>query len=228
VDQLLNRAKGISAISYDVIHYYGSRTSLPIKLIRQALDWSTINKLTLENGTKAQQIIFVGRLIDKKGILQLVEGFEKFIRSVEAPIKLAIVGDGILSARIRQRIAEYDLKEHIRLYGAKGHEESLRMIRDSRLLVAPSVAGLEDEDGIPTSMIEAMALGTTCMATAVGGSAEIIEDERTGYLLETADPSHIADRLHAWYASEIEQFIMGNAEEKIRMEYTRRLEVSDL
>jgi colanic acid/amylovoran biosynthesis glycosyltransferase len=75
-------------------------------------------------------------------------------------------------------------------------------MQDSTVFVGPSVVGHDgDRDGLPTTLIEAMALGTPCVSTDVAGIPEVIHDGQTGMMV----PQHDAVAL----ANAIEQLLLS-------------------
>ena len=70
------------------------------------------------------------------------------------------------------------------------------IVANAAVFAAPCVVGEDgNRDGLPTVLLEAMALGTPCVATPVTGIPEIIEHEVTGLLVGERDPRALADAL---------------------------------
>jgi glycosyltransferase involved in cell wall biosynthesis len=70
-------------------------------------------------------------------------------------------------------------------------------MREAAVLAAPCVVGADgNRDGMPTVLLEAMALGTPCIATPVTGIPEIVQDGATGLLVEERDAGGLAEGLH--------------------------------
>ena len=80
------------------------------------------------------------------------------------------------------------------LLGARPREEVKRIMSRATLLAAPCVVGADgNRDGLPTVILEAMALGTPCVATPVTGIPEIVRHGRTGVLTPERDVRALAD-----------------------------------
>ncbi len=103
-------------------------------------------------------------------------------------IRLLIVGDGDERAAIEQTIQDRDLHRNIILTGTRSDVSSLLAASDAFLLTSIS-------EGIPLTVIEAMAVELPVVATRVGGLSEMIADGVSGYLCDAGDDAMIARRL---------------------------------
>jgi colanic acid/amylovoran biosynthesis glycosyltransferase len=132
-------------------------------------------------------ILGVGRLIEKKGFADLIRACAK----VDRRVRCVIVGKGPLERELRA-LAD-DLNADVELAGPLPREQLLDLYRRAALLVAPCVVGSDgNRDGLPTVLIEAMALKVPVIATDVTGIPELVEHERTGLLVPQHDPDAIA------------------------------------
>jgi colanic acid/amylovoran biosynthesis glycosyltransferase len=132
-------------------------------------------------------VLTVARLIEKKGIGDLVEACAQ----VAAPVSLHIAGDGPLRRELKALAAQ--LRVDARFHGALPQEEVLALYGRAAVFCLPCVvAASGDRDGLPTSVLEAMALGVPVIATAVSGLAEAVVHERTGLVVPERDPAALA------------------------------------
>jgi glycosyltransferase involved in cell wall biosynthesis len=122
-----------------------------------------------------EQLLFVGRQVHHKRIGDLVEAF----RSLEQ--RLVVVGDGPLLPALRRAAPP-----NVHFRGSVEDEELRALYRASTALIHPSV----EEFGIV--MAEAHACGTPVIAPRAGGALEIVDDGRTGLLLDKVEPASIA------------------------------------
>jgi colanic acid/amylovoran biosynthesis glycosyltransferase len=157
------------------------------------------NGLDLErfapNGAAPEEpplVLAVGRLIEKKGFADLVEACAR-LRDEGRRFRCRIVGKGELRAALHRRIAELGLEGVVELTGPLPREALLELYPRASVVVAPSVVGADgNRDGLPTVLIEAMALGVPVVATDVTGIPELVEDGRTGLLVAQHDPAALA------------------------------------
>jgi glycosyltransferase involved in cell wall biosynthesis len=126
-------------------------------------------------------VIFVGRLVKLKGVDLLLDA----MRSVEGA-RLVIVGDGPERGALERAASGLD----VTFEGMLSHEEVKRRLGDASVLVQPSVT-----EGLPNSVMEAMAHGVPVIGTAVGGIPDVVKEGETGFLLENRDPRLLGSRL---------------------------------
>lgn len=147
------KGKGVFYNSIDITEYEiynNSQYSLPIK------------KETLK-------IAFVGRIIQNKGINELVEAYRTLEKRY--PIALVIAGEGPVLEKLKKE------NEDIIFTGSLNHDEVMRLYASSDIFVNPSYS-----EGLPTTVLEAGLMKCAVVATNVGGTPEIIEDGKEGLL----------------------------------------------
>ncbi len=137
------------------------------------------NSLDLKRFTKewqpSKQIVFVGRLVEQKGVLDLMQVFKNIAPDFPG-LKLVIIGDGPLKAEILKRKTHY-----IEVLGNLENEEVINHLYKSQIFVNPS-----HSEGLPTTILEACAVGVPVIATNVGSTREVID---TKYLVQPGDIS---------------------------------------
>ena len=146
-------------------------------------------------GKGAGAIVSVGRLVEKKGFLDLLEAL-RMLEGMGVPFHCTIYGEGPLESELAARIDELGLTTDVSLAGARTRGELRRALQRSDLFVlTPHVTSDGDRDGIPNVLVEAMACGLTVVATDTGGIPEIVHDGENGLLAPARDVSAIADRI---------------------------------
>jgi glycosyltransferase involved in cell wall biosynthesis len=127
----------------------------------------------------------VGCLELRKDHATLFAALERLVaRGLEFQVML--VGDGHERAALEQRAA--GLGRTVRFLGERRDVERLLPVMDVFVLSSR-------EEGIPNALLEAMAARRACVATAVGGTPEVLTDGRTGWLVPPADPGALAAAL---------------------------------
>ena len=156
------------------------------------------NGLNLESfrfeapGNRANRILGVGRLVEKKGFGDLVEACAVLAESGR-DFDCRLIGEGPLEPELRARIEELGLGSRVELTGPLPQNLVRAEIREAAVFAAPCVVGTDgNRDGLPTTLLEAMALGTPCIATDVTGIPEILRDGETGLAVPQHDPKAIA------------------------------------
>lgn len=140
-----------------------------------------------------RRVLSVARLVEKKGLHHLLEACAVLARRGR-PVELEIVGDGPQRSGLEAAASAAGLNVHF--MGALPHEAVVARYLEASVFCLPCVvASTGDRDGLPTAVLEAMALGVPVVASAVNGLSEAIVHERTGLVVPNADPPGLADAL---------------------------------
>jgi colanic acid/amylovoran biosynthesis glycosyltransferase len=132
-------------------------------------------------------IVAVGRLVEKKGFADLIAACAQ-LRDRGCDFTCEIIGSGPLQEALQAQISDLRLGERVALLGPRPQSEVAEHVRNAAVLAAPCVDGSDgNRDGLPTVLLEAMALGTPCVSTDVTGIPEIVRDRETGLLVPQAD-----------------------------------------
>ncbi|HXI03608.1 MAG TPA: glycosyltransferase [Candidatus Saccharimonadales bacterium] len=123
-------------------------------------------------------------LSEKKNPLLLVEAAAR-VASAHPEARFMIAGEGPMRPVLEKAIAEAGLAERFRLLGVRRDVPDL--LRSMDVLALTS-----DREGCPNAVIEAMATGLPVVATAAGGTVEIVRDRETGRLVAPRDPAAFA------------------------------------
>lgn len=155
--------------------------------------------------TEKKTVLFVGRLAEKKGVAYLIEAMKR----VDAV--LYIVGSGPLETELKEQAINQGDK--IRFLGAKTHDLLPELMASADLFVAPSITATDgDQEGLPVSVMEAMASGLPVVAGDSGGTKDIIEDGMNGYLVNAKNIEELSDRInHILYDTDLMQKMKKNA-----------------
>ena len=130
-------------------------------------------------------IIFVGRLTKQKGIDYLLEAF----KDINIPEKfLIIIGDGELKKYLVNKVEKLNIKEKVLFLGKIENVTQYLQIAD--VFVLPSIS-----EGLPISLLEAMACGLPVVVSEVGGNIDIVENKINGYLIEPRNISKIKNAI---------------------------------
>ncbi len=151
------------------------------------IDLDTFKPLNLG---KKYDLIFVGRLVKNKGLNLLIDSLKILnIKYNMRDTKLLIVGDGPEKKKLEVRSERLELKDNVMFYGwAKDPEEIAKLMNQSKILIVPSY-----NEGGPRTLLEAMACGIPVIATPVGIIPDIIEDKKSGRIINW-DGNDIAEK----------------------------------
>lgn len=149
-------------------------------------------------GTGPLTLLFVGRMVPKKAPILLLDAFRRALRSVPG-MRLHCVGDGPLLAAARQFVRAFGLGEQVELHGAQPRESVRRFLERSDLFLMHSIEDPDtgDEEGLPVSILEAMAHAMPVVSTRHAGIPEAVVEGDTGFLVEEGDTVGMAERIVA-------------------------------
>lgn len=162
-----------------------------VVLIRNGLDLARFEYAAPAPLSGPLKVVAVGRLVEKKGFAHLIEA----VRQLAGPhgsgrqVQVRIAGDGDQAASLAQEVAAAGLSDTIELLGPRHQEEIRELLRWADVMAAPCVVGADgNADGLPTVLLEAMAMGVPVIGSDVTGIPEAVRDGSTGQLIS-------ADRL---------------------------------
>jgi len=140
-------------------------------------------------------ILAVGRLIAKKGFADLICACG-LIAERGKSFRCEIIGEGPLENELRGQIERLNLQNRVALSGAKPQGEVRQRLAAANVFVLPSIIDPEGGmDNLPTVIMEAMATALPVVSTNIGGIPEMVIENETGFLLEPADASALADAI---------------------------------
>lgn len=153
-----------------------------ISIIRFGVDLNGSNYL--EKSLTGQKMMIAGRMVEKKG-------FEYAIRAVSElkkrgiEIELNVYGFGPRMNALKSLAKKLNISERVFFHGYQPVEHILKAHHEHTIFLAPSITASDgDMEGLPNTILEAMAKGTTVIATKHAAIPEVIEDKKTGFLVE--------------------------------------------
>jgi glycosyltransferase involved in cell wall biosynthesis len=137
-------------------------------------------------------ILSVGRLVEKKGFEDLLRAL-LIVKEQGGHFRCAIYGDGPLHEHLSSWIEQHGLTNEIALKGSRIQEQLIPVFQGAALFVlTPYQTDDGDRDGIPNTLLEAMAVGLPIITTSAGGIHELVENNRDGLLYQPHDVEGIA------------------------------------
>lgn len=199
----LERATHVVTISEFNRHLLGQLTSArnaeKIRVFHCGIDLrrfeAGVRRATPAEPGRTPTFFAVGRLVEKKGYIYLVEA-AKLLKDRGVKLVVRVIGGGPDHDLLSQRIAALDVSDQIKLEGAMPQEKLLPLLKEADAFVLPCVMARDgDQDGIPVSLMEAMAYGIACVSTTISGVPELIADGKEGLLVPEKNPAALADAL---------------------------------
>lgn len=144
---------------------------------------------------RQRRILAIGRLVEKKGFDDLVAACA-ILAGRGVHFECDIVGGGEQEPVLRDLIARQGLAGRVSLLGPRPQREVKQLLQAAAVFAAPCVTATNaDQDGLPTVLLEAMALGAPCVSTDVTGIPEIVRHDTTGLRVPQRAPAALADAL---------------------------------
>ncbi len=218
--KLNDAAAAITVSDYNYVYLKNTYRSAAARL-RRVYNGLDLKKFPYhEPRQRVPNIVGVGRLVEKKGFRVLLEACAILLKR-DCPFRCRIIGSGSLEKALRLQIEQLGLRGKVELLGAVPQSEVTRRVIEASLLALPcTVASNGDRDGLPTVLLEAMALGTPCVSTEVTGIPEVLQDEVTGLVVPRDDPEALAGALERLLGEdELRTLISKRARQLIEMNH---------
>jgi glycosyltransferase involved in cell wall biosynthesis len=152
-------------------------------------------------GSDAVVLFTAGRLVRKKGFEYLIDAVARLVPRWPA-VRLVIAGGGDLDDELRSRVRGHGIGDHVHFAGVLAQPDVARYLAAADVAVMPSV---RDEagnvDGLPNTVMEALASGTPLVATTVGGIPSVVTDGQNGLLVPEKDAPALEAALERLLAS---------------------------
>jgi glycosyltransferase involved in cell wall biosynthesis len=136
-------------------------------------------------------ILAVGRLIPKKGFDVLIKACA-FLANDNFDFICKIIGSGSEYGYLEKLIIENGLSRHVQLIGAVPFEDVVTHYQSATALIMPSRVCDDDVDGLPTVIIEALAMGIPVIASPIAGIPDLIKNKKTGLIVPPDDYKALA------------------------------------
>jgi len=183
-------------------------------------------------------ITFVGRLIDGKGVDDLLKaqkeiapgmlGKHRVLTQKNTVLKrrayhCLIIGSGPQENNLKRLTKQLKLTDHVTFLGQRSEDEVIAILKASDIFINPS-----HTEGLPTSVIEAALCQIAIIATSVGGTPEIITDQKSGYLIPLKQPKILAQKLRQLINNPtLRQQLAQNAYQEVQRKFSWDQAVED-
>jgi glycosyltransferase involved in cell wall biosynthesis len=187
---ILRKSNHIVAVSQAVKRHAETLGMDPCKVsvIPNAVDTLKFRPPSLEDKRDGVvRVGFIGRLISNKGAQYLVEAAPHILRDF-SNVEFQIAGDGPMLHELEHRVEQLGIEDAFNFLGTV--RSNVEFIQSCDILVRPSLT-----DGMPLTVLEAMACGVPNVATRIGGTPEILQDADTGYLVQPKSVDELVSRI---------------------------------
>jgi colanic acid/amylovoran biosynthesis glycosyltransferase len=229
----IRKAKFIRAISVFnkafLSGLYPEETYRKIEVIRTGVNPDVYEEAASEHAQKNERplIVSIAELTPSRGFPYLVDACARLIKA-GMNVECQIVGEGPLRGVTEQWIAEKKIADSVKLVGALPQHEVVELMGRSDVFVLPSIVATDGQmDGIPMSLMEAMAAGKPVIAASISGIPELVRHEVSGLLVDAAHPERVAQAITRLIRDPKLRERMGRAgQEKVRQSFDVRKNIA--
>ena len=174
--------------------------------------------------TAPPTVLFVGRLVEKKGPLDALEAFSEVharwsqsasTLGLAQLMQLVVIGDGPLRCEMERRVERLGLQDWVVFEGLSEPAEVADLMRRSRCLLLPSKTARDgDSEGCPVVVQEAQMAGLPVISTLHAGIPEVVIDGTTGFLCQEGDVQAMASAIETLLRNPDQAGVMGLAAKK--------------
>ncbi len=191
---------GISEFTRSQLYRWADHADWPkVHVVRCGLDPSYLGGQGPIAARESRRLICVGRLVEQKGPLLLVEAAGK-LRDRGVDFELILVGDGPMRGEVERLIERLKLGDRVKLAGWMSKAEVRQALIESRAMVLPSFA-----EGLPVVLMEALALGRPVITTYVAGIPELVTPGETGWLVPAGSLDDLVEAMARAMAASTEE-----------------------
>ncbi|CAK2000195.1 glycosyltransferase [Vibrio crassostreae] len=214
IEHKISSSDFVVAVCKDMLTDFNNMAKGNIKLLHCGVNTNQF-KLQPKTDTKLLRLVFLGRLVEQKGIHYLIDALAPIAQPLN--IHLDIVGTGDMEQQLKTQVDQHGLTQNVTFLGAQPHEWVKENLPNYDSLIAPfcfSETGCVDTG--PLVLKEAMAVGTPVITTNIMGCKEIVTPE-TGFLVNEKSVEELRDT--------IERFAQLSSNDKTEMGMKARTRV---
>lgn len=168
-----------------------------VQVLPMGADLAARFRLDVTTNRDPDRILFVGRLVEKKGVAQLIDALV-ILRGLRPTLRLDVAGDGPLRRNLEMRAASLGLGAAVRFHGSLPPSAIATLLQSASVAVVPSVVDAGgDQEGLGLVTIEAMGCGCPVVASDLPAIRDVVESGRTGLLAKPGDPEDLAQKIQA-------------------------------
>jgi glycosyltransferase involved in cell wall biosynthesis len=167
-------------------------------------------------------LLFVGRLIEIKGVHILIEAFTLLPDTIKKNAVLWIIGDGDEKSSLQEKAKELGIENSVSFVGTVNYHNINKYYSAADIFIGPSVQGTSGEtEGQGVVFLEAFASCLPVIASKIGGIVDIIDHEQTGLLVDAGNAQQLAGTIATLLSDEaLQKKLTDNALNLVKQQYT--------
>lgn len=149
----------------------------------------------------SKSVLFVGRLVEKKGLFYLLEAFEKIVKKYPESI-LNVVGSGTEEYQLKQQVKTLNLEQNVKFIGAVENSQLPSLYQQHEIVVFPSIIGKDgDREGFGLVLVEALGCECAIVATDLPAMQDILTDQQNALIVPQKNAEELADKLEQLFVN---------------------------
>lgn len=191
---VLRRAAAVTVVSSMMMDEVVRLGAHPARLSVQPMGVDLVNRFTPDERQprSRSEILFVGRLVPKKGLAYLLRAMPAILRA-HPDAFLTVAGFGPDEAALRQEVALLSLGDRVRFIGAVEQSGLPNLYRRAAVFVAPFVQAPDgDQEGLGLVMVEAAGCGCPVVVGNVAAVHDVVDDPAIGIIVDATDTQRLA------------------------------------
>ena len=162
-------------------------TTIVDEALLSGLKDNYIEKKVRQDASKRIKLLFLARTEIAKGLYETIDAFSILVKGEPKTYFLTVAGDGAELQNAKEKVEELEISEDVEFVGYIGGVDKSKTFAESDIYIFPSYS-----EGMPNSVLEAMAFGLPIITTPVGGITDFFEDGVTGFLINNNNGTTIA------------------------------------
>lgn len=163
--------------------------TVPIEIVTTKVDDNLLDGVTVRERVQVRNVLFLARITREKGIFIALEAFSR-VQQRFPDLHLYVVGDGPALTEAKTQCERGQIR-NVQFTGRLSGKALTRIYEQSDLYLFPTY----HDEGMPTSVLEAMAFGLPVITRPVGGLNDFFENGRMGFLVDSLRPEDFADKV---------------------------------
>src|SRR5208282_729570 len=201
----LRHADAVACLSSDDAEYLERRLGVPAGRIHRMSNGVDAELLRVEFQPCAQPgLLFMGSWIPRKGTREFIEAFAE-LRVASPSLRCTILGSGLSAEAVRGDFAPAD-RDAVDVFPSVSRQELPALLARDQIFVLPS-----HFEGMPLTLLEAMAAGLPCVTTNICGMRDLIVDGKNGFLVPPGDVARLVSAVRSLLAADALRLRVGNA-----------------
>ena len=187
----LRTSDAVVAISSFTARELGTFAKVPVRVIPYTIGFRDSPVVRQPTGDGSFRVLFVGRLVERKGVTHLIEAVRRLPAELHA--RLIVIGDGPERDRLKGQVRDSGLEGQVDMRGLVPEAALREAYATSDVFVLPSIVDSRGEtEGLGVVLLEAMSYGIPAVGSDIGGITDIIENEASGLLVPPGDDEQLA------------------------------------